>query len=72
MRANRESGLAKIAGVRRALDLGLIVGFLAVDFLFFHDFFKAGEVTTIPQYTTGVPSIGVFALCSASVLKLRR
>ena len=39
----------KIAGVRRALDLGLIVGFLAVDFLFFHDIFKAGEVTTIPS-----------------------
>ena len=58
--------------MRRALDLGLIVGFLAVDFLFFHDVFKAGEVTTIPQYMTGVLSIGVFTMCGASVLKLRR
>ena len=58
--------------MRRALDLGLIVGFLAVDFLFFHDVFKAGEVTTIPQYMTGVLSIGVFTLCGASMLKPRR
>jgi hypothetical protein len=58
--------------MRRALDLGLILGFLAVDFLFFHDVFKAGEVTTIPQYMTGVLSIGVFTLCGASMLKPRR
>jgi hypothetical protein len=58
--------------MRRTLDLGLIVGFLAVDFLFFHDVFKAGEVTTLPQYVTGVLSIGVFALCGASMLKLGR
>ncbi len=58
--------------MRRALDLGLIVGFLAVDFLYFHDVFKVGEVTTVPQYMTGILSIGVFALCSASILKLRR
>jgi hypothetical protein len=29
--------------MRRVLDVGLILGFLAVDFLFFHDIFKAGE-----------------------------
>jgi hypothetical protein len=57
--------------MRRVLDLGLIVGFLAVDFLFFHDLFKAGEVTTFPQYMTGLLSIVVFAVCSQSLLSAR-
>jgi hypothetical protein len=48
------------------------VGFLAVDFLFFHDLFKAGEVTTPPQYTTGFLSILVFAICGQSLLKSGR
>jgi hypothetical protein len=55
--------------MRRALDLGLIAGFLAVDFLFFHDLFKPGEVTTMPQYMTGLLSIAVFAICGQSLLK---
>jgi hypothetical protein len=55
--------------MRRALDLGLIIGFVAVDFLFFHDLFKAGEVTTLPQYLTGLLSILVFAVCTQSLLK---
>ena len=55
--------------MRRAVDVGLIVGFLAVDFLFFHDVFKAGEATTLPQYMTGVLSLLVFAICSQSLLK---
>ncbi|HVW82514.1 MAG TPA: hypothetical protein VHC68_01020 [Candidatus Paceibacterota bacterium] len=38
-------------------DLVLIIGFLAVDFLFFHDLFKAGEIITLPQYLTGLLSI---------------
>ena len=58
--------------MRRVLDLGLIVGFLAVDFLFFHDIFKSGEVTTVPQYMTGLLSIVVFAVCSQSLLSARR
>ena len=58
--------------MRRVLDVGLIVGFLAVDFLFFHDIFKAGEVTTFPQYMTGFLSILVFAICSQSLLKSGR
>ena len=58
--------------MRRALNLSLILGFLAVDFLFFHDLFKAGEVTTLPQYMTGFLSILVFALCAQSVLTQRR
>jgi hypothetical protein len=55
--------------MRRALDVGLIVGFLAVDFLFFHDVLKAGEVTTLPQYMTGLLSIAVLAICGQSLLK---
>ena len=50
------------------MDVGLIVGFLAVDFLFFHDVLKSGEVTTLPQYMTGFLSIVVFAICSRSLL----
>ncbi|HET9116408.1 MAG TPA: hypothetical protein VF124_02635 [Gaiellaceae bacterium] len=55
--------------MRRALDIGLIVGFLAVDFLFFHDLLKPGEVTTLPQYLTGLLSISVLAICGQSLLK---
>jgi hypothetical protein len=54
--------------MRRALDLGLILGFLAVDFLFFHDVLKAGETTTAAQWMTGFLSIGVFAVCGRSLL----
>jgi hypothetical protein len=58
--------------MRRTLDLALIAGFLAVDFLFFHDVFKAGEVTTVPQYMTGLLSVFVFAICGQSLLKSGR
>lgn len=40
-----------------------------MDLLFFHDIFKAGEATTLPQYMTGVLSILVFAICGQSLLK---
>ena len=58
--------------MRRATDICLILGFLAVDFLFFHDLFKRGESTTVPQYMTGLLSIAVFAICSQSLLKSAR
>ncbi|MHB8643497.1 MAG: hypothetical protein ACYDA3_11510 [Gaiellaceae bacterium] len=58
--------------MRRALDGALIIGFLAVDLFFFHDIFKAGEVTSLPQYMTGVLSIGVFAICGQSLLRSAR
>ena len=54
------------------MDVALIAGFLAVDFLFFHDLFKAGDVTTVPQYMTGVLSLLVFAVCGLSLLKSAR
>jgi hypothetical protein len=59
-------------GMRRAVNVFLIVGFLAVDFLFFHDVFKAGEVTTPAQYMTGFLSILVIAVCGQSLLKSTR
>jgi len=53
--------------MRKILDVALIVGFVAVDFFFFHDAFKAGEVTTLPQYLTGILSIIVIALSVQSL-----
>jgi hypothetical protein len=58
--------------MRRTLDTSLILGFLAVDFLFFHDLLKPGEVTTLPQYMTGFLSVIVFAVCAQSLLGQRR
>lgn len=58
-----------IGAVRRVLDIGLILGFLFVDFLFFHDLLKPGEVTTMPQYMTGALSVAVFVICGQSLLK---
>jgi hypothetical protein len=54
------------------MNVFLIVGFLAGDFLFFHDVFKAGEVTTPAQYMTGFLSILVIAVCGQSLLKSTR
>jgi hypothetical protein len=58
--------------MKRALDIVLILGFLAVDFLFFHDLLKAGEVTTLPQYMVGFLSLLVFAICAQSLLTQKR
>jgi hypothetical protein len=55
--------------MRRTLDIALIVGFLAVDFLFFHDVFKPGEATSLPQFMTGALSVAVFAMCGVSLLR---
>jgi len=46
----------------------LIIGFLTVDALFFHDTFKPGEVTTLPQYLTGLLSLPVFVLSLETLL----
>ena len=58
--------------MRRVLDVALIAGFLAVDFFFFHDIFKPGEATSLPQYMTGVLSLAVFAICAQSLVKSSR
>lgn len=54
--------------MKKLVDIVLIAGFLAVDFFFFHDFFKAGEVITLPQYLTGVLSVIVIAMSAWSLL----
>jgi len=35
--------------MKKALAIALIAGFLVVDFLFFHDVLKPGEVVTFPS-----------------------
>jgi hypothetical protein len=49
--------------MKRALAIAVIFGFMLVDFLFFHDIFKTGEVVTFPQYLTGLLSIPVMVVC---------
>lgn len=48
--------------MKKYISAILIIGFLFVDFLFFHDLLKRGEVTTLPQYLTGLLSIPVIIL----------
>ena len=55
--------------MRKVINAGLIMGFLAVDFFFFHDFFKAGEIITLPQYMTGLLSVVVIAMSAWSLFK---
>jgi hypothetical protein len=55
--------------VKKALAVTLIVGFLLVDFLFFHDILKAGEDVTFPQYMTGLLSIPVMIVAALSLVR---
>ena len=55
--------------MRKTLDIVLILGFLFVDFLFFHDIFKPGETTSVAQYLTGLLSIPVLLVSLQSLLK---
>lgn len=55
--------------MRKIIDILLILGFLVVDFLFFHDFFKTGEEINLPQYLTGLLSIPVLIISVQSLLK---
>jgi len=53
--------------MRKAVDVTLIVGFLAVDFLLFHDLFKPSEKYNLVQYLTGVLSLPVLAIAVQSL-----
>ena len=55
--------------MKKTLAIALILGFLVVDFLFFHDVFKAGERVTFPQYLTGVLSIPVIVVSGMYLLR---
>jgi hypothetical protein len=57
--------------MRRASLAILILGFLFVDFLFFHDILKPDEVTTLPQYLTGGLSIPVILYATHELSKRR-
>lgn len=54
--------------MRKLVDIILILGFLFVDFLFFHDIFKSGETTSVGQWLTGILSIPVIVLSLRSLL----
>jgi hypothetical protein len=54
--------------MNKLISIVLIVGFLFVDFLFFHDILKPGEVVTLPQYLTGILSILVIAVSIKTLL----
>ena len=60
---------ARERNVKKALAVALIVGFLLVDFLFFHDIFKTGETVTFAQYLTGVLSIPVLVVSALYLLR---
>jgi hypothetical protein len=55
--------------MHKTLAVIFILGFLAVDFFFFHDFFKAGEIITFPQYLTGILSIPLLIVSTQTLLK---
>ena len=55
--------------MNKLIDLVLIAGFIAVDFFFFHDLFKSGEVITFPQYMTGVLSLVVIVQSAYSLFR---
>ena len=55
--------------MKKALAVALIVGFLLVDFLFFHDIFKGGEAVTFAQYLAGVLSIPVLVVSALYLLR---
>jgi hypothetical protein len=55
--------------MRKIINVILILGFLFVDLLFFHDVFKAGESTSVAQYLTGILSILVIVISIQSLLE---
>jgi hypothetical protein len=54
--------------MKKLVFLVLIIGFLFVDMLFFHDIFKPGETTSLAQWLTGILSIPVFIISIQSIL----
>lgn len=55
--------------MKNLIDISLIIGFLVVDFLFFHDLLKVGEVITAANYLTGILSVVVIIRSVGSLLK---
>src|SRR6476620_9176938 len=65
----RSALLRSFPSMKKALAIVLIFGFVLVDFLFFHDLFKPGEIVTFPQYLTGVLSIPVVVISAVFLLR---
>ena len=55
--------------MKKGLAVFLIVGFLLVDLLFFHDILKPGEAITLPQFLTWVLSVPVLVLSGLYLLR---
>ncbi len=55
--------------MKKIIDVVLILGFLFVDFLMWHDLFKVGETHTVVEYLTGILSIMVIIISLQSLLK---
>jgi hypothetical protein len=53
----------------KILHIILIAGFLVVDWLIFHDIFKAGETYTVTEFMTGLLSLVVFFVSGRALLK---
>jgi hypothetical protein len=53
----------------KTLNILLVVGFLVVDWLIFHDIFKGGETYTVTEFLTGALSLLVFFTSGKSLLK---
>jgi hypothetical protein len=58
--------------MKQPICVVLILGFLFVDFIFFHDVFKPGETTSIGQWLTGILSILVIVVSIQSLLAPNR
>jgi hypothetical protein len=48
--------------MKKFIYIVLILGFLSVDMIFFHDVFKPGETTSVGQWLTGLLSIPVIII----------
>ena len=55
--------------MKKAVDIILIIGFLFVDFIFFHDIFKLSDMPSLAQYLTGLLSIIVIVMSAQSLFK---
>ncbi len=58
--------------MRSVLYATLILGFVVVDFLFFHDVLKPGETFTAPQILTGALSVPVLMILARSLFRSGR
>jgi hypothetical protein len=55
--------------MKKGLAVILMFGFVLVDFLFFHDVLKPGEIVTFPQYLTGLLSVPVIVLSTMFIAR---